>query len=1242
MEPRHKTVQSLPTTGYSFFKTCDEPPRRKRSTSHRRYRRALNEQDSPPKFKIVFTDDADEEPEPPSWKNGWNETSAEEACRTFIQDQKFLKKCEEVLEATANDNEEGVQSCIEDIKFTGDTRFMQSTADSLAISCRMTALKLENLTQTTTAIDTGGETILETMLNLDCRNNCSGNGVCQQGQCVCFGDFDGAECSIRPIQPPIVSPQTNPGLCKRDVYACNTFFVSGSNFADENMTCRAAHFTVTENGYNLTSVNDTFPARSVGGGFGCTCTISDALRRRKRSIDDVSDRVRRSTDENPTIAEGFFLSVSNDGSTFSDEIVVIIYDSWCQTCNTTSVSCFEFTSCITTTPSPTTTSMDPYNTTSDQTTMLQSTTTSDAATNTADSTTTTNEPTTTTTEPTTTTTQHITTTIQPTPTTTEPSTTSTEPVRCGVALRSADNIPGSVTLSESFYAGIQTDTREYVVTEGDWFDIQVRLTIPLGCYFQANSALNEINVIKEHQCTLTVRIVIGRDSSGTFCSAGGLTNEPISFGGYGCGLQFNHSNWDSALAVRVYGASDNLVNVRNREVKVRLIAEEVVIRHNAWNAASSQNISVSVVDADIRVVTSVCKSYNDPHIRTFDGRSWENQRLGEFVLYYNKDKQLSVHAMYQTCANDVPGATCNCGLAVRNKKARFVANFCSARIGWLVSDVTRSNRYIEGSFCDDTHMAIENNGNSYKITLPTGTQISFYHITDNSSTTIGGITIKPSIADWQTSGGLCGFLDGNITNDFRTRDGGTTSDERTFALDWKITGQTGDVSMFGGASLPDINTMSPRYCKCRDRVAHGDVTTAECNLESATALCSGTGSDSFFKSCDETFRRKRSASEPLQRHRRAAGDGDVVAKFPIVLESDADLDPTPLSWRNGWDEQSATSACRQFLENQKFLQKCEEILPEMRNETTTGIQACVEDIKLIGDSRFMQSTADTLSESCRMTVVRLENLTMTSSPRTPGKSVLGEMLDLDCRNNCSSNGRCTNGSCECFDDFEGSDCSIRRSLPPIMSSRTNPGLCQSDVYACTTFYVSGSNFASENVTCRAVHLTIHESTYQLTSQNETFPAVPMSGGIGCSCSLPQSPRIRRSSHDNAAIAEGFFLSVSNDGVVFSDDVAIIVYNSTCFTCNTTSISCSVKSSCQSATPTLPTTSPSSGSVGTTLFTTQDDQHHGYINIGLVVGVVIGGLGSVVVVLLLTKLILVRVTSEKPQTVDLVHYNRRNS
>ncbi|XP_021375500.1 von Willebrand factor D and EGF domain-containing protein-like [Mizuhopecten yessoensis] len=786
-------------------------------------------------------------------------------------------------------------------------------------------------------------------------------------------------------------------------------------------------------------------------------------------------------------------------------------------------------------------------------------------------------------------------------------------VKCGIALRSdVNDPPGSVTFSELFYAGIKTDMLEYVVTEDDSFDIQVRLTVPLGCYYPANAAVGVKNDIIENQCKLTLRIQTSVDSTDVSCSAGGLTNEPISFGDNGCGLEFNHTNWENAQVVRVYGASDNQVNVENRTVTVLLRADTVVTHHNAWDSASSQNISVTVVDADIRVISSICESYNDPHMRTFDGRSWENQRLGEFVVFHNKDYW--VHAMYQTCVNGVPGATCNCGVAIRNNNALFVANFCDAIIGWSVSDGVSSNQYIEGTFCDDAPMKIDNDGNTYTVKLPTGTQISFHHVTENNITLIGGIVIKPSLADWQMSSGLCGYLDGNMNNDFRTKDGGTTGDEKTFALDWKITEATGDVSLFGDITLPDQSTTLPRYCKCRGNERHG-VTSAECNINTATTLCSGSGSARFFKTCAEPSRRKRSASEPQLRHKRASGGGEAVPKFPVVLDSDADSDPTPLSWRNGWDESTAKVACTQFLQDQKFLQKCEEVLENMANETAKGIKSCVKDIKLIGDSRFMQSTADTLAENCRLTAVKLENLTKTPSPAgTPGKTLLDEMLDLDCRNNCSGNGICTNRRCECTGDFEGSDCSIKRSLPPIVSSKTNPGLCQRDVYTCNTFYVSGSNFARENVTCRAVHFTIDSTTHHLTSKNETFPAVPMSGGIGCSCSLPQSRRKRRSAHASAVLANGFFLGVSNDGVAFSDNLVVIVYDSTCYTCNTTSISCIVKSSCQSTTTDLPT-------IPTTILEDVPHLQHGNWNTGLIVSAVIGGIGGIAVVLVLTKFVL---------------------
>ena len=38
----------------------------------------------------------------------------------------------------------------------------------------------------------------------------------------------------------------------------------------------------------------------------------------------------------------------------------------------------------------------------------------------------------------------------------------------------------------------------------------------------------------------------------------------------------------------------------------------------------------------------ICGGYNDPHMVTFDRHYWENQRVGEFVMYQHKTKPFAV------------------------------------------------------------------------------------------------------------------------------------------------------------------------------------------------------------------------------------------------------------------------------------------------------------------------------------------------------------------------------------------------------------------------------------------------------------------------------------------------------------------------------------------------------------------------------------------------------------------------
>ncbi|XP_021375498.1 uncharacterized protein LOC110464552 isoform X3 [Mizuhopecten yessoensis] len=753
-------------------------------------------------------------------------------------------------------------------------------------------------------------------------------------------------------------------------------------------------------------------------------------------------------------------------------------------------------------------------------------------------------------------------------------------VRCEVRLRGLnESFIGPFRSSDSFKAGFTTDQTSYTVAEGSSIDVLVTLTVPLGCAYPINMAAEEWHDHAETNCRTEMRIQTPDQTDTVQCSSGGVSNEPVTFDDNNCGVRITPNDWATTKSLKVYGASDNIVNLGVRSSYIRLKIFDSLLYHPAWNSASIPDILVGVEDADYIVLSNECYSNNDPHMRTFDRRRWENQRLGEFVLYHNPQKLYWVHAMYQTCYNNHGGPTCNCGAAVRNNDAVFVANFCDAEIGWFTSG-TQSNQYVEQSFCDDTHMIIYKNGNSYTITLPTGTQISFgYSFSSRHDRVyINGISIKPSLADWKTSSGLCGYLDGNQNNDFRTKNGGTSTNEETFALDWKITQNS--ESLFGNINLTDASLTLPRYCKCRSNSPlYSDFNnTIECSIKTETVLCSYTHTDSFFKTCDEPSRSERSTSHHIQKRSLR----DVPSKFKIVYAPDADVVPEPPTWRNGWNETLAEETCRTFIQKQEFLKKCEELLEATANDNDEGVQSCISDIKLMGNTQFMQSTADNLARSCRMTALKLENLTQTTAADgTAGQTVLDVLLNLDCRNNCSENGICQQGECQCFDDFEGDECSTKPSLPPVVSPRTNPGLCKREVYPCNTFFISGSNFAKENMTCKAAHFTITDGGYIMTSANDTFPANLLVGGSGCSCSLSDALRgAKHSTDENPVVAEGFFLSVANDGITYSDDIVVIIYDSSCQECNRTTISCVEFTPCTSTTP-LPTTATTEPILNTT-------------------------------------------------------------
>ena len=71
-----------------------------------------------------------------------------------------------------------------------------------------------------------------------------------------------------------------------------------------------------------------------------------------------------------------------------------------------------------------------------------------------------------------------------------------------------------------------------------------------------------------------------------------------------------------------------------------------------------------------------------------------------------------------------------------------------------------------------------------QVTMPTGTTVKF-NVYPFYAPGIGSVTVYPSVADISLSGGLCGLVDGDVSNDFTLRNGQVASSSDDFAEDWR-------------------------------------------------------------------------------------------------------------------------------------------------------------------------------------------------------------------------------------------------------------------------------------------------------------------------------------------------------------------------------------------------------------------------------------------------------------------------
>lgn len=158
------------------------------------------------------------------------------------------------------------------------------------------------------------------------------------------------------------------------------------------------------------------------------------------------------------------------------------------------------------------------------------------------------------------------------------------------------------------------------------------------------------------------------------------------------------------------------------------------------------------------------RTYGDPHIRTFDGKSYSFQTVGEYVLTSSPDRMFEVQTRQRPQTNDV---SLNTAVAM---------NVYGDRVGIYASDSPDGNGatpvrvngrpiYINNETFYLPHGGtIQNNGREYVVTWPTGEKVQA-----NITSTSGMRFMNVSVFVYQCNGnyfGLMGNANGRSDDDF--------------------------------------------------------------------------------------------------------------------------------------------------------------------------------------------------------------------------------------------------------------------------------------------------------------------------------------------------------------------------------------------------------------------------------------------------------------------------------------------
>ncbi|XP_052772083.1 von Willebrand factor D and EGF domain-containing protein-like [Mya arenaria] len=685
-------------------------------------------------------------------------------------------------------------------------------------------------------------------------------------------------------------------------------------------------------------------------------------------------------------------------------------------------------------------------------------------------------------------------------------------VICGLRV-SADKTGQRTQLnsSDSFFAGIQATEPLIYMTKTDDAEVKFKVTVPVGAIYNEenqedlSTTLSMINPMSTRECG---QLVFLSHNSRCGLEITAYTEDTIN-------------KWDSNYTY-TFNISTSTTDVNGGEYfQFRLQNQN--IGHNIWRGYTTDVIQIIVTDSTTTYMTP-CFSHVDPHHRTFDGYSYDQQQNGTYLLYGNSAFGIEVHEMLGACMNG--NAQCACGVYVRAGADAFTIDLC------------HETPFIDYSRCGDDSrtLLVYEIGNDYKIYTPIGSWVNIDIEPHLGYKKFMNIAVYSSPKDFNKTQGLCGLYDKNISNDMKYSNGNQDELNRNtksyarhhieFANSWKLNESS---SLFGlRTNLQKWGNYYFDQCLCSFTSAENYLD--KCSPRAKLAKnCYVYNNETEHNTCainkggkrdinhnrrqreyDRILNTKRNSYPRNKRQRRQLQEITEVEAFDIcegLINSSAAVDSGLF---NGYLEMDSLSIA----------------------------QMCTFDVMVGNDATFANVHVDAINKITK-NIIEHDSAFVNNN-----KTVVTVFLKNSCPKNCSGNGVCSeNGTCICFEFYHNIDCRTDEREQLSVLGLEGGGLCTvSNEEDCRCFYIYTTNLL-KTFSCRlSGYMIYHDNTFENISKvTRTGEYKDVFTG---DCCLGDETRRRRQTAKNPFYLH-YRISISNDDNTFSDDKDMYVYSPQC-------------------------------------------------------------------------------------------------